>query len=503
MPYQTILANNFQPAISQVFKNPVNKIDNMIAVISPFNGNSFAALIVEIKDVQEKVMKTTFEGGFTTLIDANKKILVDTNNEFIGNKISKNIPELKWLEDEIFSKQSGLTSFTLNGKNYLVVFDTVAATGWKVVIHLDKDVPFANLNAQTTKLLFVSCIFFIFGAFGIYSLLQWLLKQLQALNTMVKDLSSGDGDLTKRLSIDSKDELGEIALSVNLFIKIIQELLINAKNTSSENASIACELSSTSLTVDKRSEEESAIISSSVEEGNHVLEEVTRSVSIIKYNSEQLDLANSNFRAIEKEMGSLNTKLQLGSQKELELASKLQITSQNTEEVKNILIVIADIADQTNLLALNAAIEAARAGEHGRGFAVVADEVRKLAERTQKSLSEINTTINVVVQAIANASTEMDYNSKEILKLSDISSNLESIVKENAIILQTNIHSNHQSVNDFIQINEAVEKMIAKFQQVDTIASTNARSIEEVASASDHLSTMTTKLDHELKQFIV
>ncbi len=308
-------------------------------------------------------------------------------------------------------------------------------------------------------------------------------------------------DLTIKTDDNAPLELSQMAVSFNKLMSGLKDLIETSKISSGENASISHELSTTALSVGENVERSVVVIDEASKKADDIKNEILVAIGEAQESKKEILRANKNLDLARDEIVHLTYKVGQSAQLEVELAQKMQTLSHDANEVKTILEIIADIADQTNLLALNAAIEAARAGEHGRGFAVVADEVRKLAERTQKSLTEINATINVIVQSIVDVSEQMNSNSEGIQNLVQSASDVEQKIKDSVAIVKETIKATDKTVGDFERTGKDVEIIVSQVSQINKISSQNARSVEEIAAAAEHLNSMTDTLHAKLEIF--
>ena len=373
---------------------------------------------------------------------------------------------------------------------------------WGIVVEKDEAEVLENVVKTRNVIIGASVIIFVvLLIIGIFFIQKLIIAKLKTLQDAAYDLAKGEGDLTQRINVAEGDEIAEVAENVNAFIEKVQTTVSAAKTSSSENTNIAQTLSSTSAQMMQKSEKEVLIVQEVSDEGNELQNVLTGSIEQAKTTKADIDSAGSILKGANEQIIHLANEVQVRAHEEVELAQRLQQLSSDVTQVKDVLTVISDIADQTNLLALNAAIEAARAGEHGRGFAVVADEVRKLAERTQRSLSEINATISVIVQSVMDASEVISSNATEIEKLSEYANNAESEINTSVESIERSIIQVDETVSGYISNSETVKSMIDKVSNIEAISNENKQSVDEITKASATLSQMTVKLNNMLEEY--
>ena len=300
------------------------------------------------------------------------------------------------------------TTYYQEGEAQTIIVMPITNSPWFLAI----DLPASSLNVGSSSVINTFLIlqipmFSVVMMFVIYAI-NALFKRVQHLVQSINKLSSGNADLTMRLPINNKDELDNISEAVNTFIRMLQELITDIvsgnERTGHSIDGLNQQLSNNSNLLDRQASETIVVVTAV----NEMAVSADSVASIAAQSNEFVEEVNSNAQS---------TKGDLQSTKEIAhiLSDNVQVSMDtvldlktSASEITDVLSVIGEIAEQTNLLALNAAIEAARAGEQGRGFAVVADEVRTLASRTHTSTLEINRMLEALQNGVDNAAVAME-----------------------------------------------------------------------------------------------
>ena len=476
-----------------ILTNPVNR-----------NGQTFGMVgaNLSLDQLSKQVAELNIPGsGFAMMVASNNDIIAHPDKEMVMKKAESisSIFAPKLLSNLV--KEDKLVEETLNGKDVFAYGQAIPGTDWSLVFTMDK----SELMAPVYKVLVRQMATALLLLVGFICFLYWLFKvlfsDLNRVSNALQDISKGKGDLRARIEVKRDDEIGVLAQGFNDFVGHMHGVVERLKTLSKDVADEAHKVSNSSTQSASRvatQQQEIDMVASAVTEMAAATHEIAGNAEqTAKAAGHSVELGNKGSAQVQKSRHST-----------YELANEVSAATQqiadldkHAQQISGILATIIGIAEQTNLLALNAAIEAARAGEHGRGFAVVADEVRTLSQRTHASTEEIQKMIELLQEQTSRAVVSMQNSSaKAQTSVADADAATQSLEEiANAIV----------SISDMAtQIATAAEEQTAVTNEI----SENSEIIRQVAAdlasesqtgveQSKRLSLLAQQVDNEVGQF--
>lgn len=370
---------------------------------------------------------------------------------------------------------------------------------WSVLVRVPSEEANAQAEAiqQNIFLAALACLALIFPAGMVIG--RKVISRLKPVVAVADQ--AANGDLTGRVPVTTADELGQISQSFNRFLDQLNNMLGQTANAAQSVAASAEELSANGAQVAGASKEQSSQslqTASAVEEMSATANEMARNAKVMATTAQNLTgTAHKGGEVVANSITGMQTVAQTMDSS----AEKINQLGQRSQEIGEIIRVIEDIAEQTNLLALNAAIEAARAGEQGRGFAVVADEVRKLAERTGKATKEIALVIETVLAGTEDAVKSMQAGTTEVQSGMNLVNEAGARLSEIVDGVQQVTDMVQQMAASIEEQTRTTEQIAGGVQSVAGLSQQNESNVQQVASASTALSSLASEMQNTLANF--
>jgi len=446
--------------ITDIYQDAFTK-NLLISIAEPFYKNDQLQGVmiadIELTVLNQIVNDSVFDHSVTKLLD-NEGVIVASTADISDPGKSKlaDDADYKLLQDRVLQEHNGQVEFSANNSDKISYFKTIKLDNhvdWHLVATIDKAANYQQIDDNLRESVTTAIILIVVISAFIALILKQVYRPILELKETVIDLADGNADLTQRLKADKDDDLGQIAQAVNRFIGNLQTIMLEISASTQHISAGITDLktqtdANDAVLLNHADETQQVVVA--VNQMSCTADSVAQSAALSADFTQQSSRDADNSRLVVQDAVDGVDKLV----NEVEaMESYIQTMNEDTHKISSVLGVIGEIADQTNLLALNAAIEAARAGEQGRGFAVVADEVRTLAARTQKSTSEISDMLtklrsgtDTVVSAMSNTK---DSCQQTAIKTASVHENLDSmsnsVTQINDLGLQITTAANEQN----------------------------------------------------------
>jgi methyl-accepting chemotaxis protein len=428
--------------------------------------------------------------------------LKDAHDQY--NRIIQKQIELmrgKQVEEARALNATGTSAARNKVRQYLSIFDEAFR---QQQIHAnDQASDLARTNTRLTLL--IGLVAFALGIASALYLSRAIAKGLDLIASRVRKaaegVAAGDGDLTERLPVNSNDEIGNLSSSVNMFLEKLHEVIRRVAESAQQLASATEEISAAATQAAQGTDNQQNRTSQVAT----AVQEMSSSVGEVSENSTKAATSAQKAVAVAEQGGKIVNEALVNMRSIADSVSatarRIEELGKNSDQIGKIVAVIDEIADQTNLLALNAAIEAARAGEQGRGFAVVADEVRKLAERTTKATKEIAQMIENVQKETGSAVSQMQAGTKQVEAGVATTSKAGAALEEIITAAQQVGDMVTQIATAATQQSSTAEQITANVEQIAKIARESASGAQQSARACEDMSNLAMDLQQLVGRF--